>query len=64
MRTFRSYETASLDALLRSGRAVLYPIYKSTYERGDGLESDDENLTSAWRDHVIMWEKDASRAID
>jgi serine/threonine protein kinase/formylglycine-generating enzyme required for sulfatase activity/dienelactone hydrolase len=64
MRTFRSYETASLDALLRSGRAVLYPIYKSTYERGDGLESDEENMTSAWRDHVIMWEKDASRAID
>jgi serine/threonine protein kinase/formylglycine-generating enzyme required for sulfatase activity/predicted esterase len=64
MRSFRFYTTASLDAVLRSGRAVLYPIYKSTYERGDGMESDDENMTSTWRDHVIMWEKDASRALD
>jgi serine/threonine protein kinase/formylglycine-generating enzyme required for sulfatase activity/predicted esterase len=64
MRSFRFYTTASLDAILRSGRAVLYPIYKSTYERGDGLESDDDNVTSTWRDHVVMWEKDASRAID
>jgi eukaryotic-like serine/threonine-protein kinase len=64
MRSFRFYTTASLDAVLRSGRAVLYPVYKSTYERGDGLESDDENMTSAWRDHVVMWEKDASRALD
>jgi serine/threonine protein kinase/formylglycine-generating enzyme required for sulfatase activity/predicted esterase len=64
MRSFGFYTTASLDAVLRSGRAVLYPVYKSTYERGDGLESDDENATSTWRDHVIMWEKDASRALD
>jgi eukaryotic-like serine/threonine-protein kinase len=64
MRSFRFYTTASLDAVLRSGRALLYPVYKSTYERGDGLESDDENMTSAWRDHVVMWEKDASRALD
>jgi serine/threonine protein kinase/formylglycine-generating enzyme required for sulfatase activity/dienelactone hydrolase len=64
LRTFKIYPTASLDAVLRSGRAVIFPIYKSTYERGDGMESDTENTTSAWRDHVIMWEKDASRAID
>jgi eukaryotic-like serine/threonine-protein kinase len=64
MRSFRFYTTASLDAILRSGRAVLYPVYKGTYERGDGMESDEENISSAWRDHVIMWEKDASRALD
>jgi len=54
----------ALDAVLRSGRAVLYPVYKSTFERGDGMESDVANTTSTWRDHVIMWVKDASRAID
>jgi eukaryotic-like serine/threonine-protein kinase len=54
----------SLDAVLRSGRAVLYPVYKGTYERGDGMESDVTNMSSGWRDHVIMWVKDASRAID
>jgi len=43
---------------------VLYPVYKGTYERGDGMESDVSNTTSTWRDHVVMWVKDASRAID
>jgi serine/threonine protein kinase/dienelactone hydrolase len=64
LRTFAVYPTAALDGILRSGRAVLYPVYKSTYERGDGMESDVSNTTSTWRDHVVMWVKDASRAID
>jgi eukaryotic-like serine/threonine-protein kinase len=63
-RTYSLYSTAALDALLKSGRAVIYPIYKSTYERGDGLESDVANMSSSYRDHVIMWAKDASRALD
>jgi serine/threonine protein kinase/dienelactone hydrolase len=64
LRKFTLYTTAALDAVLRSGRAVVYPVYKSTYERGDGMESDVPNMSSAWRDHVIMWVKDVSRAID
>jgi serine/threonine protein kinase/predicted esterase len=64
LRTFVLYPTAALDGILRSGRAVLYPVYKGTYERGDGMESDVSNTTSTWRDHVVMWVKDASRAID
>jgi eukaryotic-like serine/threonine-protein kinase len=64
LRHFSVYTSASLDAILRSGRAVLYPIYKSTYERGDGMESDVSNTSSDWRDHVVMWVKDASRALD
>ncbi len=64
LRTFSVYPTAALDAILRSGRAVLYPVYKGTYERGDGMESDVTNTTSTWRDHVVMWVKDASRAVD
>lgn len=43
---------------------MIYPVYKSTYERGDGMESDVPDLTSSWRDHVIMWVKDVSRALD
>jgi cephalosporin-C deacetylase-like acetyl esterase len=39
-------------------------VYKSTYERGDGMESDVANTSNTWRDHVVMWVKDASRAID
>lgn len=64
LRKFVLYPTAALDAVLRSGRAVIYPIYKGTYERGDGMESDVPNTSHSWRDHVIMWTKDTSRAID
>src|SRR5262249_24327168 len=64
LRKFSMYPTSALDAILRSGRAVIYPVYKSTYERGDGMETDVANTSNTWRDHVIMWVKDASRAID
>jgi formylglycine-generating enzyme required for sulfatase activity/dienelactone hydrolase/tRNA A-37 threonylcarbamoyl transferase component Bud32 len=53
-----------LAPILRSGRAVLYPIYKSTFERGDGLGSDYQAPTTFYRDHVIMWAKDLGRSID
>ena len=52
------------DWIMNSGRALIFPIYKSTYERGDGLESDSPNRTVAWRDHVITWAKDVRRAVD
>jgi formylglycine-generating enzyme required for sulfatase activity/dienelactone hydrolase len=55
---------ASIDAILRSGRAVMFPVYKGTFERGDGMESDVPNATNAFRDHMIMWVKDVSRSID
>jgi cephalosporin-C deacetylase-like acetyl esterase len=64
LRKFSLYPVVSLDAILRSGRAVLYPVYKSTFERGDGFETDVADQSSSYRDHVIMWAKDASRAID
>ena len=64
LRKFALYPTAALDAVLRSGRAVIYPIYKSTYERGDGMETDVPDTSSNWRDHVVMWVKDAARALD
>ena len=52
------------DFILRSGRAVVYPIYKGTYERGDGLKSDTPNTSSFYRDHVIQWSKDLGRTMD
>ena len=64
LRKFAVYPSAALDGLLRSGRAVIYPVYKSTYERGDGMESDTANTTNTWREHVVMWVKDVSRALD
>ena len=53
-----------IDFLPRDGRAVMYPIYKSTYERGDDLKSDYQDETIFYKEHVIMWAKDLSRSID
>ena len=50
--------------IVRSGRAFLYPIYKSTFERADGLKSDTPDMTAAFRDHMIMWSKDVGRSVD
>jgi eukaryotic-like serine/threonine-protein kinase len=52
------------DWIVKSGRALIFPIYKSTFERGDGVESDYPNRTIAWRDHVIAWAKDVRRTVD
>ena len=49
---------------MRSGRALLYPVYKSTYQRGDVIASDTPNTTAIWRDHMMMWSKDLGRSID
>jgi eukaryotic-like serine/threonine-protein kinase len=50
--------------IMRSGRAFLYPIYKSTFERGDNIQDDTPNMTAAYRDHMIMWSKDFGRSVD
>jgi hypothetical protein len=42
----------------------MFPIYKSTFERGDGLNNVWPNSTSSYRDHVIAWSKDLGRSID
>jgi cephalosporin-C deacetylase-like acetyl esterase len=53
-----------VDFLLRSGRAVLWPIYKGTYERGSELSSDLPRESTRYKDHMIMWGKDLARSID
>jgi len=57
-------EMGVFDFVIKSGRAVLFPVYKGTFERGDGLKSDYPNMTSFRRDHVIAWSKDLGRSID
>jgi dienelactone hydrolase len=54
----------SFSYVVKSGRALVYPIYKSTYERGDGLASDNQGPSRGYRDHVVMWAQDLSRALD
>ena len=52
------------DFLVRSGRALVVPVYKSTHERHDDLTSDFPATSSFYRDHVVMWSKDLQRTID
>ena len=49
------------EFVVRSGRALLYPVYKGTFERGGGAA-----LTgpSAVRDMHVAWAKDVFRAVD
>ncbi len=50
--------------VLQTGRAVIAPILKSTYERSDSLHSDIPDQSIFWRDHVVMWVKDYKRTLD
>jgi pimeloyl-ACP methyl ester carboxylesterase len=63
-RSSAELDAARADFLLKSGRALLWPIYKGTYERGGELESDYPEPTASYRDYVIMWGKDLARSID
>ncbi len=51
--------------LLRSGYAVLFPIYSGTFERGTTTpKSPYPDETNAYREHVIQWSKDLGRSLD
>jgi dienelactone hydrolase len=63
-RSSESIQLGRSDFVVKSGRAVLYPIYKGTYERGGELDSDYPAETALWKDYVIMWGKDMARSID
>jgi dienelactone hydrolase/predicted Ser/Thr protein kinase len=61
--TLWSWSTA--DLIVRSGRAVFYPIYKSAFERGDGYSP--FNPMTTWNDHkehILIWRKELGRSID
>jgi serine/threonine protein kinase/formylglycine-generating enzyme required for sulfatase activity/dienelactone hydrolase len=57
-------EMSRVDFILKSGRAVLWPIYKGTYERPDDMQSYFPNMSIRYRDRVISWGKDLGRSID
>jgi eukaryotic-like serine/threonine-protein kinase len=63
-RSSDSLDLGRVDFLTASGRAVIFPIFKGTYERGGDLHSDYPEETTAFKDYVIMWGKDQARSID
>ncbi len=52
------------DWVMKSGRAFIYPIYKSTFDRGDEVTTDYPTMTNTYREHVIAWAKDVRRTVD
>ena len=60
-RSSEGLELQFVDFLMRGGRAVLYPVYKGTYERRTDPSSGGPNL---YRDQVIQRFKDLARSID
>jgi tRNA A-37 threonylcarbamoyl transferase component Bud32/predicted esterase len=48
------------DFVPKSGRALVHPVYKGMYERRVAFSRDGNE----WRDMVITWSKDLSRALD
>ena len=47
--------------ILSTGRAMLYPIFKGTFDRYSGPPSTDP---IAMRDYLVMWRKDLGRVLD
>jgi formylglycine-generating enzyme required for sulfatase activity/dienelactone hydrolase len=63
-RSYTDLDIGNIEFLVRGGRAIVYPIYKGTFERGTGLRSDIQDESNRWRDHVIAWATDLRRSVD
>jgi formylglycine-generating enzyme required for sulfatase activity/dienelactone hydrolase len=58
-------ETQWFDFIIRSGRAVVHPIYKGTYERTiGGTYTSYASQPGVWRELAIQWHKDLGRSLD
>jgi dienelactone hydrolase len=53
-----------LDYVIKSGRAVAYPVYFRTYERNDGKNDYYPSESHQYTEVLIKWVKDFSRTID
>jgi len=59
-----SVQLEPAEFILKSGRAYLYPVYKSTFERRDELTTSMPNESNTYREHVVYWTRDLRRSID
>jgi len=63
-RSIDQFPLGNIDFLMKSGRAVAFPELKGTFDRQGPLQDSTANPSILYRDHVIAWTKDVSRAID
>ena len=65
IRSSGKLETWTFDFIVRSGRAVLHPIYKGTYERSiGGSFTTYLAQPNVWREMAVQWYKDLGQSID
>ena len=55
---------AFVDYIVRSGRALIYPIYEHTYGRGGSINVDSPDGTIAHRDQTLRWAREMRRSMD
>jgi serine/threonine protein kinase/formylglycine-generating enzyme required for sulfatase activity/dienelactone hydrolase len=53
-----------LSVIVKNGRAVLYPIYKGTFERGDDVLSSADESSYLYTEWLVKMVKDFKRCID
>ena len=50
--------------VVKGGRAVLYPVYKDTYERFAGAHGNERTPTQAYVERKVRWIQDVRRSVD
>jgi len=55
---------SQFDFIVKSGRAVVLPVYRGTFDRPSDVSDSTANATAGYRDHMIAWAKDFMRAVD
>ena len=60
-----SDEAGLPDFVVRSGRALVLPVYKGSFERWDGIVSlTGEETLLTWRDRIVEWYQDLASTLD
>jgi eukaryotic-like serine/threonine-protein kinase len=63
-RSFDQIPVSQFDFIVKSGRAVAFPVIRGTFDRPSDLTDSTANPTAIYRDHVIVWVKDFMRTVD
>lgn len=63
-RDFERYAVSQFDFMIKSGRIVVVPVFKGTFDRRSELETDSPAETAVYRDHVVAWVRDLNRTLD
>lgn len=55
---------SAFDFVIKSGRVVVYPVYKGSYERNPGVTTWVPNTSRFYADHIIQAVQDLMRSVD